>query len=81
MYATSFKKNVYPLLFIFFSDLEECYALHIHYINEIKTKSTSKSVPILLCREKGFKINVKKLQKNYRYDIEEFLERFINRHK
>lgn len=77
MYAASFKKNVYPILIIFFSDIEECYVIPIEFINQIREEKKSKSISLLFCKQFGFKINSRKLQKNYRYNVEEFLENFI----
>ena len=81
MYAASFKKNVYPILIIFFSDLEECYVIKMTDVVQFKAENKSKSIPLLFCKEKGLKIDCRKLQKNYRYNIEEFLDNFINNTK
>lgn len=81
MYAANFKKNIHPFVIIFFSDLEECYALKIEFVNQIREEKKSKSIPLLFCKEKGQKIDCHKLRTNYRYDVEDFLDNFINNTK
>ena len=71
------KKNVFPMLIIFFSDIEECYAIKMTDINEFKDNSKSKSIPLLFARQKGLKIDCRKLQTNYRYNVIDFLENYI----
>ena len=77
MYASSSKNNVYPMLIIFFSDIEECYAIPISLVDEIRKENKTKSISLLSCKEKGFKIDCRKLQTNYRYNVIEFLNNFI----
>ena len=77
MNKASYKKNVYPMLIIFFSDIEECYVIKMSDVIEFKAKNISKSIPLLFAREKGFKINSEKKLTHYRFFIEEFLENFI----
>lgn len=78
MYNTSSKNYVYPIVIIFFSDISECYALKMTDIIEFRAKNISKSISLLFAKEKGFKIECRKLQTHYRFEIEEFLENFIN---
>ena len=77
MYKASFKKNVYPMIIIFFSEIEECYVIPIEFVNQIREEKKSKSISLLFCKQFGFKIDCRKLQTNYRYNIEDFLENFI----
>ena len=77
MYKAGLKNNVYPLLIIFFSDISECYAIHIRDIMAFKANSDRKSIPLLLCQEIGFKIDSRLLKTNYRYDVRKFLDDFV----
>lgn len=77
MYSAGFKKNVYPFLIIFFSDINECYALHIRDILALKANLERKSIPLSYCQEKGFKIESRLLKTNYRYNIQQFLDIFL----
>ena len=70
------KENVFPFLIIFFSDIGECYAVHIKELFNFRQLSDRKSVPLLFCQEKGFKINSRLLKTNYRYEVREFLDKF-----
>lgn len=69
------KKNVYPMLIIFFSDIEECYALNMASVNEFLDNFTSKSIPLLFCKEKGFKIDCRKKLTHYAYNVTDFLDK------
>lgn len=77
MYEASFKKNVFPIVIIFFSELEECYALKMTDIIELRSKNISKSISLLFAREKGFRVKSRKRQTHYRFEVEDFLENFI----
>ena len=77
MYEASFKKNVFPIVIIFFSDLEECFALKMTDIIELRSKNISKSISLLFVREKGVRIDCRKLQTHYRFEIQDFLENYI----
>lgn len=79
LYAASFKKNVHSVLIIFFSDLEECYVTPISLVNQIREENKTKSISLLSCREKCLKIQSRKLQTNYRYNVIDFLEEYIKR--
>ena len=76
MFEASKKKNVYSVVFIFFSDLEECYALSIGSILAFRASSDRKSIPLSFCQEKGIKIDCRKLKSNYRFNIQGFLDLF-----
>lgn len=78
MYKASFKKNVYPLLIAFFSDVGECYAIHIRDILALKAVADRKSIPLSYFEEKGFKIESRLLKTNYRYKVQAFLDRYLN---
>lgn len=77
MYAASLKNDVFSLLFVFFSDIGECYAIHIRDILAFKANSDRKSIPLLYLKEKGFKIDSRLLKTNYRFGIKEFLDFYI----
>lgn len=81
MYAASFKKNVYPIVIIFFSEIEECYALKMTDIIQFRNENKSKSISLLFAKEKGFKIDCRKKLTHYHFFIEEFLENFIKKEK
>ena len=74
MYAAGLKNNVYPLLIVFFSDISECYAIHIRDILAFRANSDRKSIPLSFCQEKGFKIQSQLLKTNYRFNIRELLD-------
>lgn len=77
MYKASFKKNVFPMLIIFFSDVQECYAIKIIDVIRFKGENISKSISLSFIRQNGFKIDSRKLQTHYRFFVEDFLENFI----
>ena len=77
MYEASFKKNVHPIVIIFFSDISECYVVKMTDIIQIKGENKKKSISLSFAREKGFKIDCRKLQTHYRFFIEDFLENYI----
>lgn len=72
------KNNIYPMLIIFFSDEERCFALEICCINQITDFLDRKSIPLSFCEDNGLEIHCRKLRTNYRYNVEEFLDEFIN---
>lgn len=76
MYEAGHKKNVYPFLIVFFSDINECYAVHIRDIWAYKSNAERKSIPLLFCKEKGFKIDSRLLRTNYKYEVRDFLDKF-----
>lgn len=77
MLEASKKDNVHSLLFIFFYELDLCYALKIEDVNKIIEKAGSKSISLKYCQEKGFKIKSEKLRTNSRFFIKDFLDFFI----
>lgn len=81
MYHASFKKNVFPLIIIFFSDLEEVYAIKTTDIIRFKDEKKSKSISLSFASQNGFKIDCRKLQTHHRFSVEEFLENFIESQK
>lgn len=70
------KKNVYPMLIIFFSDIEETYAIKMSDVNEFIGNFERKSIPLLFAREKGFKIDCRKKLTHYTFEVIDFLEKF-----
>lgn len=76
MFEASKKKNVYSLVFVFFSDIEECYVASIGSIIAFRCNSDRKSIPLSFFQEKGIKIDCRKLKSNYRFDIQKFLDLF-----
>lgn len=81
MHKASFKKNVFPIVIIFFSDIEEAYALKMTDIIRLRDENISKSISLLFARQNGVKIDSRKLQTHYRFQVEEFLENFIKLQK
>ena len=77
MFNASFKNSVYPMLIIFFSDISECYAVHIRDIIQFKDNSDRKSIPLSFCQEKGFKIECHQLRTNFKFNVKEFLDYYI----
>lgn len=68
--------HVVPLLIVFFSDIERCFALHIIKVMKFIQESERKSIPIDFFEQEGTEIEVVKLRTNYRYNIEKFLEEY-----
>lgn len=66
-------KNVVCGIIIDFRELEEDYFIFIEDITDFMRKSTRKSFPVEWCREKGIKIENKKLISNYRYNVNKML--------
>lgn len=81
MYKASFKKNVFPILIIFFSDIEKCFAIKMTDIIQFKAEKKSKSISLSFANEKGFKIEPRKLQTHYRFEVINFLDKFIENEK
>lgn len=75
MLEASMKKNVACLLFVYFSDVEECYAIPIQKIRDYKRFYDKKSINIQYFQEKGFKLEVKTLKTNIRVNIMDFLRK------
>lgn len=78
MYEASFKKKVYPFVIIFFVDINECYAVKMTDIIRLRDENKTKSISLSFCIQHGLKINSRKLQTHYRFDVVNFLENFIN---
>lgn len=77
MVSASEKENVIPLLIVFFSDLDLCYALHICDVNKITEQIGSKSISLSYCMQKGFKIENEKLRTNNRFYVKDFLDKIL----
>lgn len=67
---------VVPLIIVFFSDIERCFALHIVKVMKFMQESERKSIPVEYFEQEGTEIEVTKLRTNYRYNIEKFLEEY-----
>ena len=76
MFEASKKQNVYSLVFVFFSDIEECYVASIGSIIAFRCNSDRRSIPLSFFQEKGIKIDCQKLKTNYRFNIQKFLDLF-----
>ena len=76
MFDAGKKDNVYSLFFVFFSDIEECYAASVGSIMAFKMNSERKSIPLSFFQEHGIKIDCRKLKTNYRFNIQRFLDLF-----
>jgi len=81
MDKANLKNNVFPMVIIYFSDIEECYALKISSIIALKNENKTKSISLPFARQNGFKINSRKLQTHSRFFVEDFLENFIENNK
>lgn len=70
------KKDVFPLIVVFFSDIEKCYSLGIEYVDKFMKENERKSIPVEYFEEFGVPIEVTKLRTNYKYNISEWLNNF-----
>ena len=70
------KANVYHnincLLFVFFYEINKCYALNIDDFDDYVKKNTRKSIPIAYFEEKAIEIPVRMLKTNHRFALLEF---------
>ena len=67
------KENVFPFLITFFSDIGECYAIHIREIYALRTFSNRKSIPLSYFIEKAYQIEIKYIP---RLDYIKIIEKF-----
>ena len=81
MSKASFKKNVYPMVIIFFSDIEKAIGLKINDIIEFRAKNISKSISLSFAEEKGFILQPRKKLTHYTFNILDFLDNFIEKQK
>lgn len=81
MYEASFKEKVHPFVIIFFVDMNECYAVKMIDIIRLRGENKTKSISLSFCMQHGFKIDSRKLQTHYRFEVENFLEKYINLQK
>lgn len=65
--------GIYCYIVIFFSDVEECYAIPIDKFREFQVCEERKSIPISWCKENVSQIGVTKLRSNYKYNIEKWI--------
>lgn len=70
----SIYKNTICGLVIEFSELLECYFIEISQFKEFYNKTNRKSIPVDYLREKGIKIEIKKLKVNNRFNISKFVK-------
>ena len=76
MTEASKKIGVRPILIVFFSDIEKCYALDIDDVNNFIKFCDRKSIPIEYFENNAKEIETIKLRTNYRYNIEKWLEEY-----
>lgn len=76
MLEASKKVGVRPILIVFFSDIEKCYALDIEDVDNFIKSSDRKSIPLEYFENNAKEIEVIKLRSNYRYNIEKWLEQY-----
>lgn len=76
MTEASKKIGVRPMLVVFFSDVEKCYALDIEDVNNFIKSCDRKSIPIEYFENNAKEIVTFKLRTNYRYNIEKWLEEY-----
>ena len=73
MLQASRKKDVIPLIVVFFSDVEKCYSLKIEDVNNYINNTNRKSIPLEYFEQCGIPIEVTKLRTNYTYNIIDWL--------
>lgn len=76
MTEASKKIGVRPMLVVFFSDVEKCYALDIEDVNIFIKLCDRKSIPIEYFENNAKEIEVIKLRTNYKYNIEKWLKEY-----
>lgn len=77
MYDASFKKKVHPFVIILFVDINECYAVKMTDIIRLRDENKTKSMSLSFCIQHGLKIDSRKLQTHYRFEVLDFLENYI----
>lgn len=76
MLEASKKSKVLPLLIVFFSDIERCFALTIEEFDKFVKNTDRKSIPLEYFENYGIEIETTKLKTNYRYNVLKFLDDF-----
>ena len=76
MTEASKKIGVRPMLVVFFSDVEKCYALDIEDVNIFIKLCDRKSIPLEYFENNAKEIEVIKLRTNYKYNIEKWLKEY-----
>lgn len=76
MTEASKKTGVRPILIVFFSDIEKCYALDIEDVDNFIKSNDRKSIPLEYFEQNAKEIEVIKLRSNYRYNIEKWLKQY-----
>ena len=73
MHKASKYLGVIPMLVVFFSDVERCFALNIEQVCKFKEVEDRKSIPISFFETNGIEIKTTKLRTQFRYDILDFV--------
>lgn len=73
LWASDYANTICGLV-IEFSELSECYFIEISQLKEFYDKTNRKSIPVDYLREKGIKIEIKKLKVNNRFNISKFVK-------
>lgn len=77
----SVKRGIIAGFIVNFREFEETYFMPISQYNYYKGNFDSKSIPLIIFRENCMRIDQRKLIKNYRYDLGEFIKRAGEREK
>lgn len=73
----SLKNDVLPFIIIYFSDVQQCFALSIENYQLFTHSFDRKSIPISFCQSNGIPIKVIPKRTSFSLDIESFIELFI----
>lgn len=73
MLQASKKRDVVPMLVVFFSDVEKCYSLRIEDVNNYINNTDRKSIPLEYFEQCATPIEVTKLRTNYTFNIKDWL--------
>lgn len=76
MTLASKKVGVRPILIVFFSDIEKCYALNIEDVSDFIKSCNRKSIPIEYFENNAKEIETIKLRSNYKYNVEKWLKQY-----
>lgn len=73
MLEASKKRDVIPLLIVFFSDVEKCFSIPIEDICNFISNTDRKSIPLEYFEQCATPIEVIKLRTNYKFNIDDWL--------
>lgn len=73
MLQASKKKDVVPMLVVFFSDVEKCFSIPIEDICNFISNTDRKSIPLEYFEQCATPIEVIKLRTNYKFNVEQWL--------